>query len=404
MAAESKLSVIVPVYNVKEYLNECIDSILNQTYQNLEVLLIVNAPTDGSDKICEEYVGKDNRIRLLYISENHGVYPAWYLGAMNATGEYTTFVDADDYVDIDYFQSMMDQISDCDIICSYHSRITSGSKYLESFDIVPGRYSYDVHCDKDINEIIYHMQNDKDYIFPATWAKIYKTKLLKESFKEIGQHPVKDLELGWPELSILYTALLKSKSVFVAKLYGYNYRMRQGSQAQRAISRNFLSEINTYYTCMKTIFEQDSRKDTLIDSLEKFCLRRMLDASFRMGFSVENCIPKYFLPFSDKIKDKKIALYSAHQVAIDYYRQILRQSLGSLTIWVSRNWQIKQDQCLPVEPVEKLLEVDFDYLVIAVNRKSTAQGIKEELVGMGIEEKKILWEKPIHILDQGMCL
>ena len=123
-----------------------------------------------------------------------------------------------------------------------------------------------------------------------------------------------------------------------------------------------------------------------------------------MGFSVENCIPKYFLPFSDKIKDKKIALYSAHQVAIDYYRQILRQSLGSLTIWVSRNWQIKQDQGLPVEPVEKLLEVDFDYLVIAVNRKSTAQGIKEELVGMGIEEKKILWEKPIHILDQGMCL
>lgn len=118
MAAESKLSVIVPVYNVKEYLNECIDSILNQTYQNLEVLLIVNAPTDGSDKICEEYVGKDNRIRLLYISENHGVYPAWYLGAMNATGEYTTFVDADDYVDIDYFQKMLEAVGSYDIVAS----------------------------------------------------------------------------------------------------------------------------------------------------------------------------------------------------------------------------------------------------------------------------------------------
>lgn len=403
MAAESKLSVIVPVYNVKEYLNECIDSILAQTYQNLEVLLIVNAPTDGSEKICEEYAEKDKRIKLLYIEENHGVYSAWYLGGISATGEYTTFVDADDYIDGDYFQSMMNKIFDCDIICSYHSRITNRSKYWESFDIVPGRYSYDVHCDKDINEIIFHMQLDKEYIFPATWAKIYSAKLLKDSLIEIGENPVKNYELGWPELLIVYTAFLKSQSIRVLELFGYNYRMRQGSEGRR-VHENYLSEINSFYVCMKRIFENDNRKCVLIDGLQKFVLRRILDASYHMNFSINNRIPKHFIPFPKKIREKKIALYSAHDIAIDYYRQILRQSLCCLSVWVSRNWQIKRDQGLPVEPVEKLLEVDFDYLVIAVNRESTARGIKEELVAMGVEEEKILWEKPIHILDQGVNL
>lgn len=394
---EKKLSVIVPVYNVREYVEECIESILDQKYSNLEVLLVVNAPTDGSDKICEQYAEKDGRIRLIYIPENHGVYPAWYTGGINATGDYVTFVDADDYVDKDYFLKMVENIYDYDIVCSYHTRITNTSSYNEKTKADIGKYSFDGNDDKNLDDIIRNMQEDDYYIFPAPWAKIYKNELIKSAFNEVGEKPVNG-ELGWPELPIVYTAFIKCRTIYVTDLYGYYYRMRQGSEGRKS-HPNYLCRINSLYHCMKGIFEKDARKEILVDSLQKFCLRRMLDASFRMGFSSNNFIPRYIMPFGDKLKGCKVALYSAHDVAMDYCKQITGHSQCSLAVWVSRNWQQKQKQGLPVEAVDRLLVADYDYIVIAVKREATAKGIAEELKAMGIDGKKILWEKPIHILD-----
>ena len=91
-----KVSVIVPVFNVEKYLRQCLDSILQQTYQNLEIIIINDGSTDGSDAICREYAGKDSRISY-FAKENTGISDTRNVGIRQATGEYVTFVDSDDW-------------------------------------------------------------------------------------------------------------------------------------------------------------------------------------------------------------------------------------------------------------------------------------------------------------------
>lgn len=96
------LTIIVPIYNTENYLSECIDSILNQSYKDIELILINDGSTDNSSSICDEYSSKDKRIKVIHI-ENRGVSYARNTGLSIAKGEYITFVDSDDFVSNDIY-------------------------------------------------------------------------------------------------------------------------------------------------------------------------------------------------------------------------------------------------------------------------------------------------------------
>ena len=96
------LTIIVPIYNTENYLSECIDSILNQSYKDIELILINDGSTDNSSSICDEYSSKDKRIKVIHI-ENRGVSYARNIGLSIAKGEYITFVDSDDFVSNDIY-------------------------------------------------------------------------------------------------------------------------------------------------------------------------------------------------------------------------------------------------------------------------------------------------------------
>lgn len=106
MGRETLLSVIVPVYNVEEYLVKCVDSILNQTYQNLEVILVNDGSTDGSDGICDAFAQKDSRIRVIH-KENGGLSSARNAGMDAAVGEYISFIDSDDWIEQDSYEHLL---------------------------------------------------------------------------------------------------------------------------------------------------------------------------------------------------------------------------------------------------------------------------------------------------------
>lgn len=91
------ISIIVPVYNVEEFLNRCVESILIQSYKNIEILLIDDGSTDNSSKICDEYSIKDKRVKVIH-KENGGLSDARNIGLENANGKYIAFVDSDDYI------------------------------------------------------------------------------------------------------------------------------------------------------------------------------------------------------------------------------------------------------------------------------------------------------------------
>ena len=112
------ISVIVPIYNTEKYLRQCIESLINQTYQNLEIILVDDGSTDSSVLICKEFQDKDNRIKI-YIKDNGGVSSARNLGVQNATGKYLCFCDSDDYYSNEAVSIMADAMNEtnADLCC-----------------------------------------------------------------------------------------------------------------------------------------------------------------------------------------------------------------------------------------------------------------------------------------------
>ena len=114
---ENLISVVVPVYNAQLYLPECLDSIINQSYKHLEIILVNDGSTDDSLDICNQYAQKDKRVTVIN-QQNKGVVLARKQGIKNAHGEYLSFIDADDYIAQEYFETMLNNIGISDVVTS----------------------------------------------------------------------------------------------------------------------------------------------------------------------------------------------------------------------------------------------------------------------------------------------
>ena len=105
------ISVIIPIYNSEKYIKKCIESIINQTYKNIEVILINDGSTDNSEEICNQYASEDGRIKVINTT-NKGVSASRNIGLKNATGDYISFIDCDDYVDKDLYLDVITTIKE----------------------------------------------------------------------------------------------------------------------------------------------------------------------------------------------------------------------------------------------------------------------------------------------------
>lgn len=166
-----KVSIIVPVYNVEKFLCRCIDSILAQTFQDFELLLIDDGTPDKSGVICDEYTKKDNRIRVFH-KKNGGVSSARNLGLDNAKGEWITFVDADDWVKENYLKIFYDN-SYCDLIICGHE------KFGNSNTIQQLNQHEKVSIDSNLYTIWKEHLATNSFVYVYPWAKFYKNNIIQ---------------------------------------------------------------------------------------------------------------------------------------------------------------------------------------------------------------------------------
>ena len=219
-----KITVIVPVYNVENYLNKCLDSLINQTYKNLEIIVINDGSIDNSGIICQEYAQKDNRI--VYIEkENGGQSEARNMGLDRMTGSYVTFVDSDDWIELDYVEILYKKITE------YQADIAVGNYY--SFNEAEGMYYFHIFGDScyekvydnvSIFENLYESQEMKSFALISVWGKLYKADLLKHLRFDIGKLG----EDGYLNQKIY---LLAEKTIYLNKGL-YAYRQREGSSSR----------------------------------------------------------------------------------------------------------------------------------------------------------------------------
>ena len=160
------ISVIIPVYNTEKYLHRCIDSVLAQTYQDLELLLIDDGSKDSSGAICDEYAAQDARVKVFH-KENGGVSSARNLGLDNAQGEWVTFVDSDDYIEENFLKSF-DGNMDADLVVGGMIEKRFQDNLLRN---IPSRY---IHPLKNALD-----GNLTKVVFQSAWGKLFRGSLIK---------------------------------------------------------------------------------------------------------------------------------------------------------------------------------------------------------------------------------
>ena len=236
---EKLISVIVPVYNVEEYVEKCVLSIINQTYKNLEIILVDDGSTDNSGKICDEIAIKDNRIKVIH-KKNGGLSDARNVGIDIAKGDYLGFVDSDDYIDPDMYSILLNNMN-----LTFSDISTCGRVIVnnESYKI---EYTDNITKCLTNNEAIKDLFVENNFVYHAAWDKLYK----RELFDKI-RFPVGRL---FEDAAIMYRIFELAKKIVSTKKQLYYYVQRQGSISncdynKKKIIHQFENRINSikYY-------------------------------------------------------------------------------------------------------------------------------------------------------------
>lgn len=222
---KAKFSVNVPVYNAEKYLHECIDSILNQTFTDFEVLLIDDGSKDSSGAICDEYASRDSRVRVFH-NKNRGSYATRVFGVMHSTGEYCSFCDSDDFYDQGYLERANELLNEepCDMLVMRHEEYYDGvRKHTEPYWPVKRVFE-----GADKNEFYTAMMSSM--AFNSLNIKFTKTELMQNDPLDIEKYSF--VKNGDDFLQSLYPVFNAKKIVFIPECY-YNYRMNPASLTHR---------------------------------------------------------------------------------------------------------------------------------------------------------------------------
>lgn len=238
------VSIIVPIYNVDRYLDECIHSIVNQTYRNLEIILINDGSKDKSYDICKKYANLDNRI-ILIDKENGGSASAKNYGLKIATGDYIAFVDSDDFIENDMIEYMVEQIvkTNVDIIqCEFVNL------YKDSNHVNQSQIETKILSSQEFLRLF--LIEWKNSLF---WNKLFKKEVIENLYFQEGR--CIDDEF------FTYKCVINSTNIAVSNKIVYNYRMRKSSvmrseTSQRQILRDRIDYLIERYEIITSIYKE----------------------------------------------------------------------------------------------------------------------------------------------------
>ena len=276
------ISIIVPIYNTEKYLHECLDSILNQSYTNFEVLLINDGSTDSSGTICQEYVERDSRFRY-FEKDNGGVASARNLGLERSEGTYITFIDSDDWVEFNYLEVLYTALkeNDTDVAISTYKRFAQdGVFYLRSYSKENDEFLNIGKRNRNSFLEILPKLGELDHSFYSISSKLIK--------REIIGNLLFDEQVSYAEdLNFFFRLYLGVESVVYVRDYTYIYRTHDASTSQNFNELKALHELEIF----KRMFQQIEKMG--ITTFQYFRRLKNLVASRIAGFPTSKAIREY---------------------------------------------------------------------------------------------------------------
>lgn len=210
------ISIIVPVYKVEKYLKRCVNSILNQTYHNVEVILVDDGSPDKCGAICDEYKELDNRVKVIH-KKNGGLSDARNVAIPLAKGEYISFIDSDDWVSLYYVEHLYKAVSMCqtDLGISWFENVIEGKSLQSEPEKGLSQYKC-LTTEECLKKLLY-----QDGIETSAWGKLYKTELIKDLMYPVGKL--------YEDIPVTYETVKRSKKIAVIGNVDYYYFQRADS-------------------------------------------------------------------------------------------------------------------------------------------------------------------------------
>lgn len=379
------VSVIVPVYNTERYLPVCLDSIINQTYKNIEIILVDDGSTDGSLEICTRYASIDPRI--IVIKEEHkGLVVSRKRGIKRAEGEYCIFVDSDDWIALNLLETVLAFTDNGKIdIVNYNMRSVDGDKYENwRYTIPEGTYE-DEQLEFIFNKMMFDFEEECSGIIQSLCTKLLKRDILWSSIETMDDR----ITLG-EDAAVVYNAMLSARKIVIINDYLYFYRIRHESMC-RSVDIDIFTKIYFFREYLYSVFEVYSKKYRLHEQLQAYLLqfvKKGIEDVFIL--QIRNL---YRIPLSEKELGKRIVLYGAGAVGRSYYRQLKAAGKVEISAWIDNSLSNRYIYDYRIDSLDILHDIDFDKVLIAVKKREIALEIKNELEKI-IPGEKILWGEP----------
>lgn len=376
--SDPKLTVIIPVYNTEKYLKQCLDSVLAQSFQDMEIICIDDGSTDGSSSILTEYAGRDFRVRLIH-KENGGLVSVRKLGVAEAKGKYIGFVDSDDWIDPTMYESLYQEANKygADMVSSNYWQEGAYSN-ISRDAVTPGIYD-DEGMVYLRDHAILDLKNHDKGLSGSLCTKIFRTSLLRKVIPQIPD----EVTVSEDKLTTI-TFLLECKKVIVLDEAYYHYRINQNSMFH-AEDTDYLLNYHRVYKYFRELYNNKNFTDNMRRQSELYVVQFLIKGiNTQLGFSFRNLMwidPEWL---STAGLGRRIALYKEGDLGRTYEKHILNSKDKVFCGYIDTNNEYDLD--------------DFDSVVIAVKNEEIAGQAKKDLMNIGIPEDHIFFFKQEEII------
>lgn len=377
---ESKctLSIIVPVYNVSEWLETCLNSILAQTWQNFELICVDDGSTDNSLEILHHYRGVDGRVKVIH-KENGGLVSARKAGVQQAEGMYIGCVDSDDWIDPDLFKCLMEKAIqyNADIVTSGCVREYGSGSVVHREEMSAGFYEKE----KLLHEFLPNMIGDRDFfcqrILAAVWGKVFKAELYKKY-----QMLVPDECTIGEDQACTFPILLNSEKIYVLGKEMYHYRQRETSMC--GTGDRSLEVYRPAISYMYQYFQSVSHSE-YIEQFSRMALHTMLYLAPEQVWKYQKSVPFHTLP------EGKVLLYGIGRFGRALSTMLKQENGIQIVAYLDKTPRDMNDG-LPCYSLQELKNtgLEYDYIIVSVLHAYAWKEIRQQLLTFGISEEKII--------------
>lgn len=382
------IGVVIPIYNTEKYLAKCVESVLNQNYEALQVVLVDDGSSDDSGEICDDFARRDSRVKVIH-QVNKGKIESRYIGAANATTDYITFVDSDDWIAENTYNSLLELLDQGIDIISYKIiryisdcyQIKSGGKIRKG--IFQGEKYKEFIC----STMIWDDEINSWGIDPSLCNKLFKRDIILPQLDKARKICISYGD----DVAVVYPTLYKADSYAIADQYKYYHRRR----IEGEIPEYFLD--NSYYKKLVDLYEYlRERFNNQVDYVHQLDMFFAYSATLRLRkYGVENHVVQYMAPFGRIPQASKIILCGAGKVGQSYYKQITELDYCEIVAWVDN----VKTQCAGVSlsKYNVFTEMAFDYVVMALKSKDAVDEITKTICKeYNVNPDKIIWEFHEH--------